>query len=75
MLFGDIEIEKHKFYHNKSPIFLEYVDINNVLVSNKISFNEKNLYDDYRIKPLRIMLPKMSAYVKSYVVKLNGYIF
>ena len=75
MLFDDIEIEKHKFYHYKSPIFLEYVDINKVLVSNKISFNEKNLYDDYRITPLHIMLPKMSAYVKSYVVKLNRYIF
>ena len=35
---GDIE-----FYHDKSPAFLEDVDINNVLVSNKISFGEKSI--------------------------------
>ena len=44
-----------------------------VLVSNKISFGEKNyeyfivyLYDNHNVKPLRIILPKSSAYVKSY---------
>ena len=57
----------------KSPIFLEDVDIDNVLVSDKISSGKRNyryfigyLYDDYKIKPLHIMLPKTSAYVKSY---------
>ena len=49
------------------------VDIEKVLVSNKISFGEKNykyfigyLYNDNKVKPLHIMLPKTSAYVKSY---------
>ena len=71
--FGDIETEKDIFYRHKSPIVLEEVDIEKVLVSNKISSNEKNykyfigyLYNDYKVKPLHIMLPKMSAYVKSY---------
>ena len=42
LTFGDIEIEKDKFYHYSSPIFLkEDVDINNLLVSSKISFGEK----------------------------------
>ena len=27
---GDVEVEKHKFDHYKSPIFLEDVDIENV---------------------------------------------
>ena len=27
LTFGDIEIEKHEFYRDKSPIFLENVDI------------------------------------------------
>ena len=31
-----------KFYHHKTPIFLGDVDIEKVLVSNKISFGEKN---------------------------------
>ena len=41
--FGNIEIEKHKFYQYKSPIFVEDVDTNNVLLSNKISPIEKKL--------------------------------
>ena len=41
LIFGHIEIEKHKFYHYKSPIFSKDVDINKALVSHKISFGEK----------------------------------
>ena len=57
----------------KSPIFLEDLDINNVLVSNKISSGEKNykyfigfLSDDYKIKPVHTMPSKTSVHVKSY---------
>ena len=46
-----------------------------MLESNKISFGEKNfkcfigyLYNDNKVKPLHIMLPKTSAYEKSYDV-------
>ena len=42
IIFGNIEIEKPKCYCYKSPIFLEAVDIDNILVSNKISSGEKN---------------------------------
>ena len=59
------------YKYGKSPIFLE--DIDNVLVCNKIFLGERNykyfigyLCDDYKIKPLHIMLPKTNAYVKSY---------
>ena len=62
-----------KNYRNKTPIFLKDVDIEKVLVSNKISFGEKNykyligyLYNDNKVKPLHIMLPKTSAHVISY---------
>ena len=71
--FGNTEIEKNKFYRHKSPIFSKGVNIEKVLVSNKISFREKNykyfigyLYNDDKVKPLHIMLPKRSAYAKSY---------
>ena len=37
----DIEIEKKKFYCHETPIFLRDVDIEKVLVSYKISFDEK----------------------------------
>ena len=43
LTFGDIEIEKNKFDHHKSPIFLKDVYMEKVFVSNKISFGEKNL--------------------------------
>ena len=43
-----------------------------MLVANKISSGEKNynyfsgyLYNDHKFKPLHIILPKTSAYVKS----------
>ena len=49
------------------------MDIWKVLVSNKISFGERNykysivyLYNGNKIKPLNIMLPKTCAYVKRY---------
>ena len=42
IMFGNIEIEKNNFYRYKISIFSEDVDIRNVLVSNKISFREKN---------------------------------
>ena len=56
--FGDIEIEKHKFYRNKTLIFLKNVDIEKVLISKKISFDENYeyfigyLYNDHNVKPL-----------------------
>ena len=73
MTFADTEIEKDKFYGHKRPIFLENANIEKVLVSSKISSDEKSykyfigyLCNDYKIKPLYTMLLNNSAYVKSY---------
>ena len=41
LTFGNIEIEKNKFYCHKNPNFLKDIDIEKVLVSNKIYFGEK----------------------------------
>ena len=64
---------KQKFYCRKSPIFLKDVDVEKVLVSKRIFFGEKryqyfirSIYDDYKVNPLHIMLPKANMYVKSY---------
>ena len=69
IMFSDIEIETHTFHCYKNPD----VDTDNILVSKKISSDEKNynyfigyLCDDYKIKPLHVMLPKTSMHVKSY---------
>ena len=72
LAFEDIEIEKNKFYRNMIPIPLRDIDIEKVLVSNQISFGEKDcnffigyLYNDHKLKPLHIMFPKTSTYVRS----------
>ena len=71
--FGKIEIEKHKFYHYKNSTFLKDVDIDNLLISNKISSSKKNyknfigyIDSDYESKLFSIILSKTRAYLKSY---------
>ena len=34
--FGDIEVKKQRFHQHKRPILLKYMDINEIVVSNKI---------------------------------------
>lgn len=62
-MFGDNEIEKQKLRRYKNPIFLKDVDIDNILISNNTSCCKKSykhfissLDDDYKIKPLHIIL-------------------
>ena len=62
--FGNIEIEKAKFYSCKDPSFSKDVNIHKVLLSNKVSTNGKyykyyigDKYD-YKTRPLYIILPK-----------------
>ena len=70
------------FYYHKAPIFGGDANIEKVLVSNKISFGEKNykyfigyLYNDNKVKPLHRMFPKTSGYVKSYDGQTNWMYF
>ena len=42
IVYGDIEIEKRKFYHSKNLIFLKSKDIDNIQLSRKVSSGEKN---------------------------------
>ena len=57
----------------KVLFFKKVVDINKVLVCNKISSGQANykyfigyLYDDYKIRPLYVMLPNTSVHAESY---------
>ena len=68
---GDIEIEKkQKFFQHKRTISIKNIDINKIVVSNKVSFGKKGFkyFIGYKgaknIRPLCIFLPKMSAYRK-----------
>ena len=57
----------------KKSYDLKDVDVEKVFISNKTCSGEKSykyfigyLYDDYKVKPLYIILPKTSAHIKSY---------
>ena len=81
-MFGDIEIETHKFHCYRNQSFLEDVDIDSVLLSNKIFSDKKKYkhftgysYNNYKIKQMQIMFPKTSLYVKSYDGQTNWMYF
>ena len=71
--FVSIRIEKRKCHHRKNLILFEYLDIVKITISSMVSSGENhyiyftaNKDNDYQIKISGIMLPKTSAYVKSY---------
>ena len=39
--FGNIEIGKQKFHQHKRPISINNIDINKIVVSNKVSFDKR----------------------------------
>ena len=39
---GNIEIKKPKFYQYQSPISIKNIDIDKIVVSNKVSFGKKS---------------------------------
>ena len=39
--FGDIEIQKQKYHQHKELISIKNLDINKIVVSNKVSFSKK----------------------------------
>ena len=81
LTFRYIEFVKNRIYHHKTPIFKKDVDIKKVWVSKKITSGQKKykyfigyLYNDHKVMPVHIILPKAGAYVKSYDGQ-NGCIF
>ena len=70
--FGDTEIEKCKCHQHKSPISIKNIDINKLVVSNKVSFTRKRFkyFIDYKnskkVRLLCILLPKMNAYGRDF---------
>ena len=65
--FDDKKIKRSSFYKNKKINNIEEIDINNILVSKKESYGNKNSFkyfirynDNAIIRPLCIMLPQMT---------------
>ena len=38
--FGDIETGKQNFHQHKEPISIKNIDINEIIISNKVSFGK-----------------------------------
>ena len=71
LIFGDTEVSKKEFYESKKAVSLNVVDINKIVVSNKIKGNNETskyfigyLADINIITPLCIILPQMSGWIK-----------
>ena len=56
IMFGEIEVESH---YSKYRINVSKVDIVKTITSDKVSFGYK---DDEKVKPLFVIIPKMSGY-------------
>ena len=66
LVFNDVEVSKKDFYDAKKAVPLNLVDVNNIVVSDKIKNNNNTskyfigyLHDIDMIKPLCIMLPQI----------------
>ena len=70
--FGNTETEKYKFHQHKGPISINSIDINKIVVSKNVSFGKKGFNysigykDGKNVRPLCILLPKMSAYRRDF---------
>ena len=72
--FDDKKIKKSTFYKNKRIYSTDNIDVNNILVSKKESYGNKNSFqsfigyndNDDIIRPLCIRLPQMTGYARKF---------
>ena len=68
--FGDKEVDKKKFYSSKEAILLDSVDLSKIVVSSRWKLNDTTYkyfcgyLNNNVIKPLCVILPQMSRYIK-----------
>ena len=66
-MFGQTKNEEHKLHQHKNTILIYEVDINKILMFNKVSFGKKGFkyFIDYKdgkkVRSLCVFLPKISA--------------
>ena len=67
--FNNIRLNKKEFHKSKEPIDLLSVNIDQIVVSDKFKHNNEGFkyfigYQDGILRPLCIILPQMSRYIK-----------
>ena len=73
--FGDIVVNKKEFHVSTHAIALNLVNTNKIVTSDKFKHSDDGskyffdyLHDDDVIRPLRIILPQMSGYIKKLIM-------
>ena len=70
--FDDTEIEEYKFHQNKSPILIIDIDVNKIVVSNKLPFGKQDFKyfigdkDSLKNGPSCIFSPQMTIYKRNF---------
>ena len=78
--FDHTDIEECDFHRYKSPISINDIGINKIVVSSKLPFGKQDFKhfigykDAKKITPLCIFCPKL-VYIKKILIKLNVCIF
>ena len=72
--FGEGEIVKEKFYASKKPIKIWDVNVDDIVISKLVKTKTNSMYligikFDKVIRPLVLIMPKMSGYFKTFKVK------
>ena len=68
--FDNIRLNKKEFHKSKQPIDLMSVNVDGIVVSNKFKHNNEGFkyfigyQEDEIVKPLCIIVPQMSGYIK-----------
>ena len=68
--FNNIILNKKNFHKSKEPIDLFLVDVDQIVVSYKFKYNNQSFkhfisyLEGEIVKPLCIILPQMSGYIK-----------
>ena len=74
--FGKSGIAKETFYATKKPIKIWDVNVDNIVISKliKTKTNSKNLigYLDKDKRPLVLIMPKMSGYIKAFKAEVKS---
>ena len=71
--FGDREISKERFYAARRPIRIWDVNVDDIVISKlvkaKINFKYLIVYLDKVVRPLVLIMPKISGYVKTFKIE------
>ena len=68
--FGDKEVNKKEFYSSKQANSIYSVDLNKIVVSNKLKINDTTYkyicgyLNNDTVQPIRVILPQINEYIK-----------